>query len=269
MIELFIWWLMIQGWISSGKTKRISREDGQCQETKLEESRTSDSSVKSSDPASKGLLRRTRSWWRYANAASQTEVLLLQPLEFVNFVWLMYILFAQTVGAYQNCECFSAIWIGQGRYVDFTTWSSYSSNSLTLCWAVATALSCAVMCIGFAYIVAEYCTQAHISTDHYGRAMQGLQTTRRYKKYTRRVRMLLRDTFDFCVVSCRRMLGLKSRPMRKTLRWDWRTKDRADLHRLLQEWSTSPDLDDGALGGSILRRGRTYSTAVEVPLSKP
>lgn len=48
----------------------------------------------------------------------------------------------------------------------------------------ATALSIIVMSVGLAYIVHEYCTQSHLSTESYTRAMQGLRFTRRFKKYT-------------------------------------------------------------------------------------
>lgn len=40
------------------------------------------------------------------------------------------------------------------------------------------------MCVAFVFIVAEYCTQSHLSTNDYENAVQGLRRTRWFKKYT-------------------------------------------------------------------------------------
>lgn len=55
-------------------------------------------------------------------------------------------------------------------------------------WSAATGLSLTVLIAGLVYIVEEYCTQSHLSTEDYSRAMQGLRVVRVYKKYTRWVR---------------------------------------------------------------------------------
>ena len=270
-LELLIWWLMDKGWLSSGRTKSKASEHGYRIEGKLEASEASDTPTTGHDNAPKGLFRRCVHWWRYTTAAAATEVLFLRPLELINFIWLLYIVFAQTVGAYQTCDCFSAIWVGQGRYVDFNILTYYSSHTIEVYWSVATSVTCSVMCAGFAYIVAEYCTQAHISTDHYARAMQGLMMTRRYKKYTRRIRTLIRDGLDGADLAWRQVRGQESRPGKGSLRWDWRTKDRADLQRLIQEWTSPPRMDgieDGKpMGGSLLKRNWTGSSTAEVPLT--
>ena len=270
-LELLIWWLIDKGWISSGKTKLKVSDHGYWIESKLEESQASDTHLADKENPPEGLLRRCISWWRYTTVASAIDVLLLRPLEIANFIWLLYIIFAQTVGAYQTCDCFSAIWVGQGRYVDFSIVSYYSSHIIEVYWSIATGVSCSVMCAGFAYIVAEYCTQAHISTDHYGRAMQGLMMTRRYKKYTSRIRTMIYDGLDGMGLVWRKIRGQTSRPVKRSLRWDWRTRDRADLHRLIQEWTRQPRMDgtgDAKLtGGLLLKRSRTASLTVEVPPS--
>lgn len=266
---MIIWFLMDKGWISSGRTKLKASEHGYWIEHKLEENQASDPRSTGQSKAPTGLLRRLIHWWRNTTGAARIDVLLLRPLEVVNFVWLLYIVFAQTVGAYQTCDCFSAIWVGQGRYVDFSIVSYYSSHTIEVYWSVATAVTCAVMCAGFAYIVAEYCTQAHISTDHYGRAMHGMMMTRRYKKYTRRIRTLIHDGLDAVTLGWRTIRGHHVRPGRKSLRWDWRTRDRAELHRLLEQWTSPPRMDDlgtgQPMGGSLLKRNVTASTTVEVP----
>ena len=42
------------------------------------------------------------------------EVLFLRPCEIVNTGWLVYIVAAQTFGAYKNCDCQASTWGGHG-----------------------------------------------------------------------------------------------------------------------------------------------------------
>ena len=119
------------------------------------------------------------------------KMLLIRPLEAFNTGWLIYIIFAQTFGAYQTCECQATTWTkGKGGFIDFTASDQYNGHSVYTYWSVGTALSCFVMTVGLWYIAHEYCTQGHMSTEHYGRAMHGLKMTRWYKKHTRFVRFL-------------------------------------------------------------------------------
>ena len=62
-------------------------------------------------------------------------------------------------------------------------------------WAAGTGLSIGIMGIAFAFVVVEYCTQSHLSTENYADAMQGLKRTRQFKKYT----AWLRDVPDFII----------------------------------------------------------------------
>lgn len=64
----------------------------------------------------------------------------------------------------------------------------WTSNGVYNYWVPATSLSLAVLTVGLLYIVEEYCTQSHLSTQDYSCAMQGLRGVRRYKKFTRWVR---------------------------------------------------------------------------------
>ncbi|KAL8724931.1 MAG: hypothetical protein Q9181_006613 [Wetmoreana brouardii] len=54
----------------------------------------------------------------------------------------------------------------------------YADNGIYLSWGIATGLTLFVMSVGLLYVVFEYCTQSHLSTEHYGRAMNGLEQTR-------------------------------------------------------------------------------------------
>ena len=40
--------------------------------------------------------------------------LVLRPGEAFNSIWLVYIITAQTFGAYNNCDCMASIWAGKG-----------------------------------------------------------------------------------------------------------------------------------------------------------
>ncbi|KAA6408754.1 MAG: hypothetical protein FRX48_07097 [Lasallia pustulata] len=123
-------------------------------------------------------------WFRSKSFRGVMKNCIIRPLEIFNTGWLIYTIFAQTFGAYQTCDCLSSDWASSGGYIDFQTYSYYRGNGIYLYWGGATALSIIVMSGGLAYIVHEYCTQSHLSTESYPRAMQGLRLTRRFKKYT-------------------------------------------------------------------------------------
>ncbi|KAL8788935.1 MAG: hypothetical protein Q9195_007050 [Heterodermia aff. obscurata] len=98
-------------------------------------------------------------------------------------------------------------------------------------WGAATALSITVMSAGLAYIAVEYCTQSHLSTDDYARAMQGLKQTRRFKRYT----LLFRAVPD-AIIKAAKLLSYKSsggrtRPGRRSLVWTVKTRGHMDFFR--------------------------------------
>ena len=57
------------------------------------------------------------------------------------------------------------------------------------------------MGVAFVFVVVEYCTQSHLSTENYNDAAQGLKRTRRFKKYT----AWLRDAPDYMIDNAIRM----------------------------------------------------------------
>ena len=73
---------------------------------------------------------------------------------------------------------------GEGGFLDFRSYEYYASHGVYTYWSAGTGMSCVLLFIGLCYIINEYCTQSHLSTDDYGRAMHGLKITRRYKRYT-------------------------------------------------------------------------------------
>ena len=118
--------------------------------------------------------------------------------------------------------------------MDFMTYAYYQANGVKYYWGFGTAISCITMAAGLSYVVNEYCTQSHLSTEDYSSAAEGLQTTRKFKKSTMWLRHLARITtnilhfFTFSI--------FKSHS--KSLAWDYMTKD----HRI---WTRKAQIING------------------------
>lgn len=52
--------------------------------------------------------------WQEKTAPQRVDRIFFKPLECFNFIWLCYIVLAQTTGHYNNCKCKSSIWAGGG-----------------------------------------------------------------------------------------------------------------------------------------------------------
>ncbi|KAG8530468.1 uncharacterized protein KY384_004971 [Bacidia gigantensis] len=160
------------------------------------------------------------------------KTLIIRPLEAINAGWLIYIIAAQTFGSYQTCECFASTWSQQtgGGYIDFAAYDYYAARGVYVYWSAGVGLSCSVMACGLLYIAHEYCTQSNLSTEHYGRAMKGLEWTRAYKKYSRFVRLVP----DMILTSAKyltfRITGGTTRNTRRSLVWTVDPKPRAGIH---------------------------------------
>ena len=66
--------------------------------------------------------------------------------------------------------------------------NSYRKYGIIKYWSIGTGLSMFVMMVSFAFIIMEWCTQSHLSTEDYQGAARGLRRTRRFKKYTSYIR---------------------------------------------------------------------------------
>ncbi|KAL9600718.1 MAG: hypothetical protein Q9179_003120 [Wetmoreana sp. 5 TL-2023] len=176
----------------------------------------------------KGLRKRSRMrqrlqqippWIQSFTLRDVIENAIIRPLEAANTVWLTYTVFAQTLGAYQTCECMGSTWAGQGGYIDFETYQYYADNGIYLSWGVATGLTLFVMSLGLLYVVFEYCTQSHLSTEDYGRAMKGLKQTRAFKKHTLFVRKIPDTIINLGKLVWHKITRGKSRRGRRSLVW--------------------------------------------------
>ena len=101
------------------------------------------------------------------------------------------------------------------------TFAYYQANGVKYYWGFGTGISCITMAIGLLYVVDEYCTQSHLSTEDYESAVQGLRTTRTFKKHTMWLRHLVSLTATLLHILTFSIFKSPS----KTLAWDYMTKD--------------------------------------------
>ena len=118
----------------------------------------------------------------------------------------------------------ASTWAKDGDFIDFQTYAYYAAQGVYFYWGVATGLSVFVMSIGLTYVVTEYCTQSHISTEDYDRAMQGLRMTRWFKKNTGFVRVLPDMMIKAGKLLFHKVSGGRSRPGRRSLVWTAETQ---------------------------------------------
>ncbi|KAL9047287.1 MAG: hypothetical protein Q9214_000098 [Letrouitia sp. 1 TL-2023] len=66
-------------------------------------------------------IHRFLSWFTTSTFRDIVRNFVLRPGEVANAIWLIYIIFAQTFGAYQTCDCMASNWGSIGGYIDFQT----------------------------------------------------------------------------------------------------------------------------------------------------
>lgn len=101
--------------------------------------------------------------------------------------------------------------------MDFETYAYYRANGVKYYWGVTTGISCFCLTVGLIYIVIQYCTQSHLSTEDYDSAAKGLRSTRRFKKYT----VWLRLPGEFLAKCMHKTTLGMFKSTSKSLTWDW------------------------------------------------
>lgn len=175
--------------------------------------------------------------WNNMTFRDCMEILFLRPCEIVNMGWLVYIVTAQTFGSYKNCDCQASTWGSHGvstellmtcaftdkicfqGYIDFATSETYREHGVYYYWGTGTALTCSVLTVSLFFIVVEYCTQSHLSTEEYENASQGLWAVRKYKKYTYYFRRVPDYFIDVVKRVFHQLLGNRVRSGRRSLVW--------------------------------------------------
>ncbi|KAA6413711.1 MAG: hypothetical protein FRX48_02072 [Lasallia pustulata] len=229
LIELFVWWFLPEGVLPDSRTGDWLRRHST--NTAMERIVTGVvRKLERVDSGSRTLEARNRTrkllnTWKALSARDQLEVVMFRPYEIVSTGWLCYIIFAQTVGSYQNCGCMSSSWTSLGGYIDFEDYAYYRSAGVVTDWATGTALSCCIMSIGLAFIVAEWCSQSHLSTQDYEKASRGLRRTRWFKKHTAWFRDIPEVLIELALKFRYHLVrGRAERPGRRSLVWTWKTK---------------------------------------------
>lgn len=184
-IEMLIWWLSPTrsgyppGWLQKAAIGDPLMRVGSRLERRLSRSHAYTWQT--------SLGRKLQTWmlaWGNLQFRSKVDILVLKPLDAINFVWLIYIVLAQTFGWYRTCSCMASVWAGGGGYIDFESIVSYKAHGILLYWASGTALSLFILSVALAFIIAEWCSQSHLSTMDYDAASRGLKRTRFWKHHT-------------------------------------------------------------------------------------
>ncbi len=143
----------------------------------------------------------------------------------------------------------------------------YRARGAAYNWGVGASLSTAIMPIAFAFVVVEWCTQSHLSTENYDDAMQGLRRTRRFRKYTAWLRglpnLIIRLTKRWWFM----MLGRRTQGARgrRSLLWTWQTKLEAEMVPVI-EGETPRDEQHGTTHAHIeLREASTENLLPKAP----
>lgn len=91
-------------------------------------------------------------------------------------------------------------------------------------WGFGTGLSVVIMAGAIAYITYQYCTQSHLSSEDYDQAMQGLRTTRWFKRRTMWIRNLLERVIRLFKRLLPVIFGTKVNPHPRSLVWTPKAK---------------------------------------------
>lgn len=109
--------------------------------------------------------------------------------------------------------------IGFQGYIDFATYDYYREHGVYIYWGTGTALTCSVLTVSLFFIVVEYCTQSHLSTEEYEKASNGLWAVRKFKKYTYYFRRVPDYLIDVVKRVFHQLLGNRVRGGRRSLVW--------------------------------------------------
>ena len=242
-MELLIWCLVKDEIASSGLSSRVDRQ-----------LYCSDSENWGPYILSKLRFRQISRWYSRLSLKDRLAIFVLDPGEAINAGWLVYIVIAQTFGLYQNCNCMASIWGSRGvraylslisepgsltrsfqGFIDFESYDTYRANGVGAYWGSGMGTSVLAMCIGFSFIVAEYCTQSHLSTVDYEKSKRGLRWTRWFKKHTYLFRSIPHLCIGFGKDVWLRIIGKKEFHEKRSLLWTWKTKESKGVPALQNE----------------------------------
>jgi hypothetical protein len=215
-IEMMIWWLTPTksgeppGWLQRAAIGDPLMHVGSRLERKLSRSQSYTWQTSLGGKISDWMRE-----WETLQFRYKVEILVLKPLDLINTAWLIYIVNAQTFGWYRSCLCMGSVWAGEGGYIDFESIVSYKAHGISLYWGSGTALSLVFLTTGLVFIIAEWCSQSHLSTMNYEAAGRGLKRTRSWKYYTVWLRRVPNAIIEIVVIMSWAIIGLVSKRKRK------------------------------------------------------
>jgi hypothetical protein len=206
--------------------------------------------------------------WENLQFRYKVEILVLKPLDLANTAWLVYIVLAQTFGWYRTCKCQSSIWAGEGGYLDFESIESYKAHGIVLYWGSGTALSLVILSVAVLFIIAEWCSQSHLSTMDYSSASRGLKRTRWWKLHTIWLRRAPNAIIEGVVVLCWAIVGLitkkkRARHGRRSIIWSADKKERRRAPAIFVNGLPVATADDGE-DVDLLSRGRLHERDISL-----
>lgn len=162
-------------------------------------------------------------WWWTSNHTSDEfreqekwEHWFFIPTEIIALSWLLYMVIAQSAGLYNTCWC-----LGWEGWFNFAMAKSWTGPNVKGHWITALCLTLIIMLVSFAFIIAEWCTQSHMATHNYEKAMRGLARTRTFKWLTSPIR----EAIDFVITKFKMLIGKK----RRSLVWKQGHKQDPDI----------------------------------------
>lgn len=80
---------------------------------------------------------------------------LFRPIEVINTGWLLYIIMAQTFGAYNNCSCWTSTLGRRNGHMNFEAVTGKDDPTTRFYWILGTSISCTTMGLAMTYVVKE------------------------------------------------------------------------------------------------------------------
>ena len=164
-------------------------------------------------------------------------------------------------------------WGTRHGYMDFTQWDQTNSPWTRWYWTTGTVVATATMGLAMIYVVIEWGTQSHLSTENYDEARSGLRRTRLFRRMTLplyRIFYLLFHPFN-PITRCLHRAGQSSTTGQKSLKWTKNVTYRTGLTRFQRMALRSMNSDTEALMspglGTPLQYMRSNSTSFAPMLS--
>ncbi|KAL9004935.1 MAG: hypothetical protein Q9188_002254 [Gyalolechia gomerana] len=155
------------------------------------------------------LAAHGRNWLRDSETARQT--IIWGPTQHQGLISFDLRMVWQIVSAFTVVGC--------------TVFGAFILSCVQYYWGFGMGLSVTIMVGAIAYITYQYFTQSHLSSEDYAQAMQGLRTTRWFKRRTIWTRYVLEANIRMFKRIFHRLFGTKVESVRRSLVWTPKVKE--------------------------------------------